>query len=133
MRGGDYHNEKKFGLPTSGYYRKAIQHQLSHKKYEYVMVFTNDEKMAYEKLIGINLTNLVMISERESLSPNETIELMRLGTDYVISNSTFGWWGAFLSKSNVAKVIFPDPWFKGMTEPNQLIPPNWTRIQSDSV
>jgi hypothetical protein len=51
------------------------------------------------------------------------------GESLIISNSTFGWWGAFLSGAKV--VMVPDPWFRKIKEPNTLIPQNWIRINQD--
>jgi len=53
---------------------------------------------------------------------------MRLGTGYVLSNSTFGWWAAYLARMEPKVVVVPDPWFKKIDEPLGLIPIGWTRI-----
>jgi hypothetical protein len=63
-------------------------------------------------------------------SPAATLEVMRFGAGYVIANSSFSWWAAFLSKKPDVEVIAPQPWFQGMDEPRDLIPPNWQRIEA---
>jgi hypothetical protein len=53
---------------------------------------------------------------------------MRLGHGFVIANSSFSFWGAMLAnRSEDIDVVAPEPWFSGMPEPRDLIPPNWLR------
>jgi len=63
-------------------------------------------------------------------SSASTLEAMRFGRGYVIANSTFSWWGAYLSHTDHAEVIAPDPWFQGMDSPDSLIPRNWQKRNS---
>ena len=128
MRFGDYLNEKLFGMPTVEYFRKSIDVQIGANSFDRVVVFTNGERNAVKLLDDLKLENVILISENEAISPSETLELMRLGSGYILSNSTFGWWGAFLSRQKSARVICPIPWFQGMSEPNELIPNHWQRI-----
>lgn len=51
--------------------------------------------------------------------------------DYVISNSTFAWWIAWLGRKSCKKVLIPDPWFgRGYRKKNTdgLYLPNWQRV-----
>jgi hypothetical protein len=56
--------------------------------------------------------------------------LMSLCTDAIIANSSFSWWGAWLSNSE--KIIAPSGWFKGSNnehiDTKDIIPKNWTII-----
>jgi hypothetical protein len=61
----------------------------------------------------------------KDISPSETLELMRYGRAYVIANSSFSWWGAYLRMNHRASVYAPKKWFKGMEDPADLIPPDW--------
>ena len=58
---------------------------------------------------------------------------MTLCDDFIIANSSFSWWGAWLSANKDKKVIAPLRWFgeEGYTKNNDtkdLIPDGWTRI-----
>jgi hypothetical protein len=55
---------------------------------------------------------------------------MQFGGAHIIANSTFSWWGAYLSRSTKI-VIAPGSWFKDLEEPLDLIPPEWKRIKND--
>jgi hypothetical protein len=129
MRFGDYLNEKLFGVPTLKYFRDSLQIQTKSALFDKVVVFTNGELNALKMLDTLKLENVLVISDSERISASETLELMRFGSAYILSNSTFGWWGAFLSRHTSPKVICPTPWFQGMSEPRELIPNHWLRIQ----
>jgi len=56
--------------------------------------------------------------------------LMTLCSGHIIANSSFSWWGAWLSNSE--KIIAPSGWFRGSTnehlDTKDLIPENWMVI-----
>jgi len=45
------------------------------------------------------------------IDPSEAIWFMSLCKHFVLSNSTFSWWGAYLSRHNTSKTIIPSVWF----------------------
>jgi hypothetical protein len=91
----------------------------------------SDEIARAKELIEVDLdSNLVRWIEEVDQSPASTMELMRHGVGYVIANSTFSWWAAYLSYNTGSPVIAPDPWFKEIEEPAGLIPPSWNRLNA---
>jgi hypothetical protein len=123
---GDYTLEKNFGIPTKMYFDNSINYHLNQAHYDELVLFTNDKSESNEYID--RKFKVRIIAEDSGLSASETLELMRLGSGYVISNSTFSWWGAFLSRSENPIVVCPTPWFIGLKEPQGLIPPNWIRM-----
>jgi hypothetical protein len=63
-------------------------------------------------------------------APAETLELMRHCHAYVIANSTFSWWGAYLSYNFDSIKVGPTPWFKGEPSPKDIIPRSWKTFQA---
>lgn len=120
----DYRNEPNFGIPSKAYFGNAITHQLETKQYSRIWLFSDEPEEAIRLLPTEYLPLVENISSQ--ISPTaETFEVMRLGRGYVIANSSFSWWGAFLSINPDAPVIYPDPWFSGMPTPRSLTPTTW--------
>jgi hypothetical protein len=127
MRFGDYLSEKGFGVVSPKYYRDAIKLAVSTNQVRQIWLFSDDLEIALS-YIPDEYVSLVKSFSGEEFSTSETFELMRYAGSYVIANSTFSWWAAFLSKTDSPLVICPSPWFRKSGEPNELIPPNWIRL-----
>lgn len=129
VRLGDYLQELNIGIPKKEFYETSlaiIRENLPNSK---VWLFSNDINLAEEYLYNVLPQNYRVIDD-ERLSPADILQIMRLGSGYIISNSTFGWWGAFLKREKVAPVFVPSPWFKELPEPRDLIPKDWNRIDA---
>jgi hypothetical protein len=129
VRLGDYLSEQKFGIPSKDFYKIAISSILQIGKCKSIWLFSDELQKAQSYLPADIKVPIRLIPEIEG-SPAATLEVMRLGAGYVIANSTFSWWAAFLRKNEEAEIIAPMPWFSGMEDPIDLIPPNWQRINS---
>ncbi len=128
FRFGDYLAEEKFGIPSQIYYKNAVELISSHSSTpRNYWIFSDDIAKAHEiaGIVGIENPRLFTA---DLYSPSETLEIMRLGSDFIIANSTFSWWAAFLRHKREGLIVAPTPWFKGMTEPQDLIPPDWIQI-----
>jgi hypothetical protein len=129
IRLGDYLSEKNFGIPSKKYYEDGINQILKSGKCKSIWLFSDQFHLA-RNFLPDNLNIPIRVIDEFQESPAATLEIMRLGFGYVIANSTFSWWAAFLRKNEDAEVVAPTPWFSGMLEPVDLIPINWERIDS---
>lgn len=129
FRFGDYLVEKNFGIPSSRYYEEGIQYLWDSGCYKKIWVFSDDIRMAKEKFPNHLLQHVRWIGEVDDSSA-ASLEAMRLGRGYVIANSTFSWWGAFLSHNKSAQVVAPTPWFQFGESPRDILPNIWTKIRA---
>jgi hypothetical protein len=129
IRLGDYLLESNFGVPNEKYYGNSIEIQMATSLYDSIWLFSDDFDKAID-FIPTQYRSLVKCVSEAQGSSAATLEIMRLGKGYIIGNSTFSWWGAKLSHNPDSKVIAPKPWFKGMPEPKEIIPPEWQRISA---
>ena len=129
IRLGDYKLENSFGIPNKRYYSEAISLLWESGDYKKIWVFSDEPDAASEYLPQEHLSKVRWVPEVDN-SASHTLEAMRFGKGFVIGNSTFSWWGAFLAYNSNANVIAPRPWFKSGDSPNALIPPGWKQIDA---
>jgi Glycosyl transferase family 11 len=127
VRRGDYKNlSDDFGLLSKKYYLDAIDNIPSQLKLKPKWVFSDDIELCKVMFSDIEMN---YVDSKALTGPAEEMMLMTHASVNIIANSTFSWWGAMLNKCN-SVVIAPDKWFKEREDPNDLIPPRWTRIKS---
>ena len=126
VRRGDYRNEPNFGLLGSDYYAAVIEELLENHAISEMWLFSDEPDTALKMVASIARNRFKIKSiPTEGLSSAETMELMRLGEHYIIGNSTFSWWGAYLSKNPNGSVFAPTPWFKNSPDDSSLRVIDW--------
>jgi hypothetical protein len=127
VRLGDYFlHQNSVGILSAEYFVNAINTlNLSNTE---VLVFSDDIAEAYRMISDVLPLETYWIG-KDQLSAEESLELMRMGSQFVISNSSFSYWGALLAKDPI-KVIAPSKWFKGEQDPLDLVPPGWVKTES---
>lgn len=129
IRLGDYKNEDAFGILPRAYYEKSINRMWESGEYKKIWAFSDEPEIAKDFLSFVPAEDLRWIGEIDN-SASLTLEVMRYGRGYIIGNSTYSWWGAFLSVTPDAMVIAPEPWFQKLSTPQELVPPHWARESS---
>jgi hypothetical protein len=122
VRRTDYltNNANHHNLDLS-YYEEALKHFDDRQ----VIVFSDDPGWCKGQSLFSDDRFLVSESEDNKID----LCLMTFCTSHIIANSSFSWWGAWLSNSE--KVIAPSKWFgpnNADKETKDLIPETWTII-----
>ena len=126
VRLGDYLVEPTIGVLSREYYERAFR-EIDLNNIDRVLVFSDSPNLVSAYLPKGLSTEFEVVPN--SFSSAETLMLMRTGNEFIISNSTFSWWGAMLSQNRDAKVIAPTPWFVAQEEPKALLPSSWIKVK----
>ena len=129
IRLGDFTLQDELNITTQKYFTDSIHAAWSSKKYRKIWLFSNEVEKA-KQFLPESLIHEVVVVDTDNCSPAEILEIMKLGTGYIISNSTFGWWAATLSRNQSSDIYIPSKWYKTIGEPKALLRPNWTRINT---
>lgn len=131
VRRGDYVSNAAFsaalGACDADYYQRAIakiSHETLNPKF---FVFSDDPDWAESNLELPG--DPVFIRHNLGRSDVEDLRLMTHCKHFIIANSSFSWWGAWLARGPNKVVIAPERWFnKDKTPPADRIPSDWLRL-----
>jgi hypothetical protein len=130
VRGRDFKSHiNSSGLLSTQYFQSALEIAAKIIEPSHIWFFSDDEEYCDETINKLKVKNCRRIYPNSGLSSAETLVLMSNGSGIIISNSTFSWWAAYLSKKSEF-VIAPDKWFRNMEDPSYLIPSSWIKAPS---
>ncbi len=128
IRRGDYLTNPNHQVLGLDYYKKSIEILGTDNNY---LIFSDDSVWCKNQSIfkSKNMNFAVDLSNgRQEID----LCLMTLCNRHIIANSTFSWWGAYLSKQE--SVIAPNNWFKKTILSNNttsdLYPLNWDLVEN---
>lgn len=111
VRRGDYLKPQNslYNVVEKKYYEKAISYLKNNVDISHIYFFSDDIEWCRSEFKDVENTIFV----DSNLSENELIdlEMMRNCKYFIIANSTFSWWGAWLSEREGKIMIAPEKWF----------------------
>jgi len=129
IRRGDYLTDasvkKTFPSMSEGYYKsgmKIIEKQIKTPTY---FVFSDDMDWARSNILSSH--KIYFVSHNRGKLAYEDMRLISLCKHNIISNSTFSWWGAFLSINKNKIIIAPRKW-SGTELGRDLVLKDWIKI-----
>lgn len=131
VRRGDYVSNpltnRYHGTCDPDYYMAAEAQIRQRLDQPTLFVFSDDPEWAAQNLRFQSPTVIVRHNgpERDC----EDLRLMTLCKHHIIANSTFSWWGAWLSANPCKIVVAPRNWFRDASQTTaDLIPEDWIRV-----
>ncbi|MDB5297611.1 MAG: alpha,2-fucosyltransferase [Phycisphaerales bacterium] len=127
VRRGDYLNPAEVVAPAPlRYYADAIAWMRARVPGAAYYVFSDDPEWARSNLPVAGAT---FVTHNTGKNDPEDLRLMSACDHFVIANSTFSWWGAWLAASPGKLVVAPRQWF---SKPNaneaHIVPDRWVRL-----
>lgn len=129
IRLGDYHKRKNqyLNVCTDIYYTRGINYIRNHVEKPVFFVFTNDSDSIKKKSYIPDDAIIV-----EGTKDYEDLMLMKSCKHFVISGSTFSWWGSFLSENTSKITVAPKNWMTTLrAEPAITKRLDLVRIETD--
>ncbi len=121
---------RSFGTLGPGYYREALARVEARVPGARVYVFSDDPAWCERHLPGVLPTEIV--SGRMTRNAVEDLAAMKACRHFVVANSTFSWWGAWLG-THAEKMVIAPARFHRETRPWQvdLVPESWETLEPD--
>ena len=130
VRRGDYVADETtramHDVCDAAYYSRAEELATQGLDAPRVFVFSDDPEWVIDNL---QLRHPVRYVCHNGSMPHEDLRLMSLCRRHVIANSSFSWWGAWLSSAPDKLVVAPRRWFNDSSiDTGDLTPSGWFRI-----
>lgn len=139
VRRGDYDKIRdRFPMPTPQYYQNAVASVLEETPNTEFYVFSDDIKWC-KKNFGTDRMHFIQGTPRpvevvdRKGEPLDQFDLFAMGLcdRHIIANSTFSWWGAFLSEDR--RVMYPSVWYGRHPSVRNIpwrnmIPETWVQV-----
>lgn len=126
VRRGDYTKpvNRQFAIQSPAYYAEAARVVRERTGAADFYVFTDDPAWARTQLDLPGRASIV--SGEPGMTPIDDFTLMRKARHFVISNSTFSWWTAWLGERPGGCIVAPSTWIHGAPPPADILPSRWT-------
>lgn len=130
FRRKDYINDKNtlkvHGICSFDYYTKAIRKIVEKVNNPYFFIFSDDPDWVKK---NFNIKYQFRVISGDDYRDYQELALMSLCKHHIIANSSFSWWGAWLSSNERKIIIAPEKW---LADPqynmNDIIPDSWIKI-----
>lgn len=132
VRRGDYAKDDEVravhGLQSVSYFYDAVELHSSTRPVDKLFVFSDDPEWCRDTFKWRVPAEVVDLSG-QGHGPAVDLWLLSQGKRFVISNSSFGWWGAWLADVAPENVVAPRQWFADQRLSTiRLIPAGWQRV-----
>lgn len=123
---------KIHGVVGAEYYSEAMMEIRKSIENPTFFIFSDDKEYIQE--LFSNESDVKLVTYEKTGNDWEDMYLMSLCHHFVIANSSFSWWSAWLAQYDNKVIYAPKPWFKDATKESltmDLIPKQWLRLTNN--
>jgi len=131
VRRGDYVGNSHHEVVNKQYYDKALEKVKSLTNIDKIYVFSDDIKWC-EDNIKFEYPTMFVGEEYAGTKAEGHMALMSACHNFIIPNSSFAWWSAWLATYKNKIVIIPKKWFPDgsiLGDDEDIVPESWIKIQ----
>ena len=118
----------QFGICTEEYYKNAINFISKRVSNPTFFIFSDDVEWI-EDNVKLNYPTIPVNFNGVGFEYEE-LRLMYSCKHFILANSSFSWWGAWLSNNKNKNVFAPNPWFNSYTK-QSILCPDWIQLRCD--
>jgi hypothetical protein len=131
VRRGDYVSSPMaayvHGSVGLAYYAEALRRLRAKVKGAKLFVFSDEPAWARAKMPFLGRATFVSANPPEA--PEQDLRLMSACRHFVLANSSFSWWGAWLGEGAGSQILAPPRWFHDKSkDARDLVPERWQRV-----
>lgn len=129
VRRGDFATSarKMHGVLSENYFFRALENfEFTSQQ---VFIFSDDEAWCRKKFP--TLSGATFVSEKPGERPAHHLHLLSQASRFILSNSSFSWWAAWLAESQAPKVVIRPSLWDRQTNGIGVYPSHWRELHAD--
>ncbi|MEA5112422.1 MAG: alpha-1,2-fucosyltransferase [Geobacteraceae bacterium] len=128
VRRGDFLSNPTHGFVGNDYFMRAIDYLKKRAKVDKIFVFSDDIDWCLANL-KFDLEHAFVSSRNWKGKMATDLYLMTRCRHFIISNSTFGWWAAWLADTREKVVVSPQNWVNlAGVDASEILPQGWVSM-----
>ncbi|MEP7167929.1 MAG: alpha-1,2-fucosyltransferase [Bacteroidota bacterium] len=128
FRRTDFVNNSLHGVTDENYYDRSISYIAERIKNPVFFIFSDDIEWCRQN-VKIKYPCIFAGKEHAGRKFDNYLRLMTACKNFIIPNSSFGWWAAWLSENQNKIIIAPAKWFNDFDgDTKDLIPERWIKM-----
>lgn len=121
--------KETLGALPIDYYKEAVSIVKQRVPDARFYVFSDDIEWCRQELSKLDASFTYVGDEHAGPKAANYLQLMTLCNHFIISNSTYAWWAAWLSAAQGKVVVAPEPWYKKpQYANNDIVPEGWVKV-----